>query len=121
LTPGGGKVRTDLTGLAGDDRNSGGFQNRPGVETDTASNELADAVPGERFGRPDPGTAYRGGAGVGHHKDVTAVGIDYQKIKASAESRLYAVFNVIPICGESDFQNAPLTAGPVCDDEGSHA
>jgi len=57
LAPGGGKVRTDLTGFSGDDRNTGGFQYRPGVEADTASDEPADAVPGERFGRPDPGTA----------------------------------------------------------------
>ena len=111
MTPEGGKVRTELTGLAGDDRNSGGFQYRPGVEADTASNELADAVPGERFGRPDPGTAYRGGAGVGHHKDVTAVGIDYQEIKASAEGRRYAVFDAVSICGEGNFQNTPLSAG----------
>jgi hypothetical protein len=67
-----------------------------------------------------PGTACRGGAGVGHHKDVTAVGINYQEIKVSAESRLYAVFNVISICGESNFQNAPLTAGSACDEEARH-
>jgi hypothetical protein len=101
-------VRPDLAGLPGGDRNTGGFQDRSGVQAYAARYELADAQPHKGFGCLDAGPTGRCGAWVGHDGDRPAVGIDDQKISAPAESGLDQVFNAVFVRTEGRFHWTPL-------------
>jgi len=114
------QVLADFTGSAGDDDDAGGFQQWPGVGAHAARDEFVDAQPGERFRRLDTGPAGSGGAGIRHHLDGTASGINDQKIFASAEGRLDAVLNAVPVSTEGCFQSTPLNAVRFHKREGRH-